>query len=238
MKCRYCNAEVKPNVRYCATCGGDLSKFDKCANCGELIDKGISVCPYCGTKQLEKKHDRQNDSKLLKWIWGCVLLFVILCVRYFLFGVGDSTQAIRGTDDMEVKRHAYVLVRGVTVLSSVMDGLEAKSIYDKQLTEINRANMSGKEKAIANDKAEKKRNKIIGGSVGSIVVTAAGAALGSVLGPFGAVAGGWLGSMVGEWVGDGMGGLFGGNRSEKYEKIAHNAKCLIVTGNNLLTYEL
>lgn len=234
MKCRYCNAEVKPNVRYCATCGGDLSKFDKCANCGEFIDKGTSVCPYCGTKQTQIRPNRHNNSKLLKWIFGCVLLVGIVCVRYFLIGVGDSTQAIIGTDDMEVKRHAYVLVKGVTVGTSVYESFQANSMYDKEMAEIRKMNMSGKDKDTLRDKTEIERNKILGGSAGSVVGTAAGAALGSLLGPPGAVAGGWLGSMVGELVGNGIGGLFGGNRSEKYEKLSHVSGGLIVTGNYLL----
>ena len=56
MTCRYCNAEVAPSARFCTNCRGDLSIFDKCVNCGELIDKGTSVCPYCGTRQPQKRH--------------------------------------------------------------------------------------------------------------------------------------------------------------------------------------
>lgn len=120
----------------------------------------------------------------------------------------------------------------MSVGSSVYEGFQAKSKYDKQMAEINKANMSGKDKAALKDKAEKERNKSIGGSVGTAVGAAAGAALGSILGPLGTMAGGYLGSMAGEWVGKGIGGLFGGNNSKKYENPAHAANGLIVPGNS------
>jgi hypothetical protein len=120
----------------------------------------------------------------------------------------------------------------ITVGSSVMEGFGAKGKYDKQLTEINKANLSGKEKAIAKDKAEKERNKSYGAAAGSAAGAIAGAALGTVLGPLGMAAGGWLGSMAGEWIGKGIGGLFGGNNAKKYEKPAHAQNGLIVPGNS------
>ena len=81
MKCKYCNAEVTPNARFCTTCGGDLSKFDKCVNCGEFIDKGKSTCPHCGTQQPheEKVEVKVNGSK--KWL-------LILPIIVLLVGVG------------------------------------------------------------------------------------------------------------------------------------------------------
>lgn len=233
MTCRYCNAEVAPSARFCTNCRGDLSIFDKCVNCGELIDKGTSVCPYCGTRQPQKRHNRQNDSKMLKWILGCVLLLGILCVRYYLIGVGDSTQTIRGTEEMEAKRHVYVLAKGVTVGISVYESFKANSKYDNKVHKIHMRSMSMKDKDAFIDKAEIERNKVIGGNVGAAVGAAAGAALGCILGPSGAVAGGWFGSMVGEWVGNGIGGLFGGNRSEKYDRRAHVDGNLLVTDDNL-----
>ena len=120
----------------------------------------------------------------------------------------------------------------LTVGSSVYEGFQAKSKYDKEMADIRKMNLSGKEKDALRDKAEKERNKSIGGSVGSAVGAAAGAALGTVLGPIGMAAGGWLGSMAGEWVGKGIGGLFGGNRSKKYENPAHAKDGLIVPGNS------
>ena len=100
------------------------------------------------------------------------------------------------------------------------------------MAEINRAGLSGKDKAVLKDKAEKERNQSIGGSVGTAVGAAAGAALGSILGPLGTIAGGYLGSMAGEWVGKGVGGLFGGNNAKKYENPAHAADGIIVPGNS------
>lgn len=120
----------------------------------------------------------------------------------------------------------------LTVGSSVVEGFQAKSKYDKQMAEIRKMNLSGKEKDALRDKAEKEKNQNIGGSIGTAVGAAAGAALGSVLGPLGTIAGGWFGSMAGEWVGKGIGGLFGGNRSKKYENPAHAKDGLIVPGNS------
>lgn len=73
MKCKYCNADVEQNVRFCTTCGKDLSVFDKCVSCGELIDKGTAVCPYCGTERPEV--EEQTSSK--KWIWAVVGVLLI-----------------------------------------------------------------------------------------------------------------------------------------------------------------
>ena len=66
MKCKYCNAEVQPNARFCTSCGGDLSKFDKCVNCGEFIDKGESTCPHCRTEQPQPVLSEKGGSK--KWL--------------------------------------------------------------------------------------------------------------------------------------------------------------------------
>jgi hypothetical protein len=93
--------------------------------------------------------------------------------------------------------------------------------------------MSGKEKAIAKDKAVKEKNQAYGAAAGSAVGTVAGAALGSLLGPLGTMAGMWLGGMAGKWIGKGIGGLFGGNNAKQYEKpIAKAANGLVVPGNS------
>ena len=78
MKCKYCNAEVAPNARFCTTCGGDLSKFDKCVNCGEYIDKGISVCPHCRTEQPHEEKVEVEKSSSKKWL--LVLPLIVLLV--------------------------------------------------------------------------------------------------------------------------------------------------------------
>lgn len=78
MKCKYCNAEVLPNAKFCTTCGGDLSKFDKCISCGEFIDKGASTCPHCGAEQLQIVQPQEGSSKKWLWIVGAILLLGIL----------------------------------------------------------------------------------------------------------------------------------------------------------------
>ena len=136
----------------------------------------------------------------------------------------------------------------LSVVGAVSGIAGAKSDYDKQLAEINRADMSGKQKAIAKDKAEKERNASIGSSVGKTAGNiggwaagaAAGAALGSVVPVVGTAIGGLLGGLLGShygekalgWVGGKVGGMFGGNNAEKYEKPAHAQNGLIVPGDS------
>lgn len=85
MKCKYCNAEVAPNARFCAKCGGDLTKFDKCMNCGELLDNGSTVCSHCGMKQ---SHVRKQHASSRKWIWvvSAVILIAIIIGGYLFKG--------------------------------------------------------------------------------------------------------------------------------------------------------
>ena len=97
MKCKYCNAEVAPNTRFCTTCGADLSKLDKCVNCGELIDREAMTCPHCGTGQPreEKVEVERNCSK--KWLLLLPLIALVVGAGtwYFFsdgFSFGDSTQ--------------------------------------------------------------------------------------------------------------------------------------------------
>ena len=85
MKCKYCNAEVQPNARFCTSCGGDLSKFDKCVNCGEFIDKGESTCPHCGTEQPQLVQPQKSGSKTWLWIVVAILLLGILGSGGYLF---------------------------------------------------------------------------------------------------------------------------------------------------------
>ena len=88
MKCKYCNADVEQNARFCTTCGKDLSIFDKCIGCGELIDKGTLVCPYCGREQPEVVE--QTSSK--KWIWAvvCVLLVALIGGGYYYLSQNEG----------------------------------------------------------------------------------------------------------------------------------------------------
>ena len=90
MKCKYCNAEVAPNARFCTSCGGDLSKFDKCVNCGEYIDKGASTCPHCGTEQPQLVQPQKSGSKKWLWIIGAIILLCILGGGGYYFFMSDT----------------------------------------------------------------------------------------------------------------------------------------------------
>lgn len=80
MKCKYCNAEVAQNARFCTTCGKDLSIFDKCVNCGELIERNESICPYCGTEQPHEEQFEQDRSRSKKWLWLVLIASVALII--------------------------------------------------------------------------------------------------------------------------------------------------------------
>lgn len=100
MKCKYCNADVEQNARFCTTCGKDLSVFDKCVSCGELIDKGTSVCPYCGREQPEVVE--QTSSK--KWIWAIVGILLIALIGggyYYLSQNGAKTSGLAEAVDSD-----------------------------------------------------------------------------------------------------------------------------------------
>ena len=102
MKCKYCNAEVAPNARFCTTCGGDLSKFDKCVNCGELLDNDTVFCPHCGAEQPRKEPKETASSK--KWLWGVVGLFLIGLVGggyYYLSQNRDSSSQLAESVDSD-----------------------------------------------------------------------------------------------------------------------------------------
>lgn len=102
MKCKYCNAEVQPNVRFCTTCGGDLSKFDKCVNCGEFIDKGISICPNCGAEQHHNDVAERTGSK--KWMWAVIAVILLAIIgggAYFATNGGFDSKAV-DSDSIEV----------------------------------------------------------------------------------------------------------------------------------------
>lgn len=109
MKCKFCYADVEQNARFCTTCGKDLSVFDKCVSCGELIDKGTSVCPYCGTEQ-PKVEEQTSSKKLIGAIVGVLLVALIGGGYYFLCQSGsvssNSTVAV-DSDSIAVADSEY-----------------------------------------------------------------------------------------------------------------------------------
>ena len=64
MKCKYCNAEIENDARFCPNCGKDLSRLTKCINCGEFLDDEGSYCPHCGTKQPEYENKHEDAACL------------------------------------------------------------------------------------------------------------------------------------------------------------------------------
>lgn len=104
MKCKYCNAEVTPNVRFCTSCGADLSKLGKCARCGEFIEKGEPVCPHCGAEQ-PQIIQRESGSKNGVWFLLSILLFCAIGGAGYYFFIKDSGNTMHGpqvdTDTIE-----------------------------------------------------------------------------------------------------------------------------------------
>ena len=115
MKCKYCNAEVAPNARFCTTCGGDLSKLDKCINCGEFIEKGESVCPHCGTEQPVRLAEAKTSSK--NWLWvilSLILLAAIIGSGYYFYDMNSGNK-------MLVEEPDSTIIEGVDSTSIASD---------------------------------------------------------------------------------------------------------------------
>lgn len=103
MKCKYCNAEVAPNARFCTTCGGDLSKLDKCVNCGEFIEKAESVCPHCGTEQPVRLAEAKTSSR--KWLWvilSLILLAAIIGGGYYFYDMNSGNKMLVTESDSTI----------------------------------------------------------------------------------------------------------------------------------------
>lgn len=91
MKCKYCNAEIGNDARFCPNCGKDLSSLAKCVNCGEFLDDEGSYCPHCGAKQSDSEENadnyveeyQQNHSTRNFLIAFCVLFALIGGILYF-----------------------------------------------------------------------------------------------------------------------------------------------------------
>lgn len=50
MKCKYCNAQIPNDSRFCAACGKKLLEVSPCPHCGAAVNSGDTFCPYCGKK--------------------------------------------------------------------------------------------------------------------------------------------------------------------------------------------
>lgn len=132
MKCKYCNAEVQPNARFCTSCGGDLSKFDKCVSCGEFIDKGESTCPHCGTEQPQHVQPPKGNSKMWLWIIVAILLLGILGGGgyYFLSNKDKSPSFVQETDSIaEIGDSIISDIQSVEGIKSRLTDILSKALH-------------------------------------------------------------------------------------------------------------
>lgn len=106
MKCKYCNAEIGHDARFCPNCGKDLSSLAKCVNCGEFLDDEGSYCPQCGAKQPDSEESadnyveeyQQNHSTRNFLIAFCVLFALIGEIVYFT--MQKKTSSIEESNDV------------------------------------------------------------------------------------------------------------------------------------------
>lgn len=142
MKCKYCNAEVAPNTRFCTTCGADLSKLDKCVNCGELIDREAMTCPHCGTGQPreEKVEVERNCSK--KWLLLLPLIALVVGAGtwYFFsdgFSFGDSTQTTTAetVNSAPIKTDNPAVEEAKTRLKDILSAIITNDVYGENLSQ-------------------------------------------------------------------------------------------------------
>lgn len=87
MKCKYCNSDIEQDAQFCTNCGKDLSKFNKCIKCGELLDDKTDFCPYCGTEQPHEVVVDEEKVSSKKWIWAIIGVLLVALIGggyYFL----------------------------------------------------------------------------------------------------------------------------------------------------------
>lgn len=86
MKCKYCNAEIEQDARFCPNCGKDLSSIKRCVNCGEFLDEESSYCPYCGTKQPECEENADSLVEEYQQDHSTRNFLIVLCVLFAVLG--------------------------------------------------------------------------------------------------------------------------------------------------------
>jgi len=48
--CPQCSAVVRPESRFCSSCGADLKRGLKCSECGTKLPPKSAFCPGCGVE--------------------------------------------------------------------------------------------------------------------------------------------------------------------------------------------
>lgn len=158
MKCKYCNAEIENDARFCPNCGKDLSRLTKCINCGEFLDDEGSYCPHCGTKQPDSEENadnyveeyQQNHSTRNFLIAFCVLFALIGGILYFTMqkksASSDRSSVII---DSTVVDTAMVDTAAVDTLAEEYN--DSNEMHTSEYVAERIKNMYGKEVFIASD---------------------------------------------------------------------------------------
>lgn len=107
MKCKYCQAEIEKDARFCPNCGRELPPEKRCVKCGELLEEESTFCPYCGEQQGRPSSNKsqhrpqanvpkKGNSLSLSNKWVVLFMALLSCVLvYLLFFdscTGESTR--------------------------------------------------------------------------------------------------------------------------------------------------
>ena len=57
--CPLCGHPAAADARFCASCGGQLVVFQKCARCSEDIAPGARFCAHCGAPSGAKPQEKK-----------------------------------------------------------------------------------------------------------------------------------------------------------------------------------
>lgn len=114
IKCPKCGKEVSNKAKNCPYCDVNFKEYEKekeklrkeeeerkaeaerkkmenkqiCPECGEIIDKELSVCPKCAYPIKEERIKKQKDEKYMQNTLLCVagIGIVLLCVAVYFLG--------------------------------------------------------------------------------------------------------------------------------------------------------
>ena len=104
MKCKYCNAEIEQDARFCPNCGKDLSSLARCVNCGEFLDDEDAFCPHCGAKQPQQEvvedviEDEGKDNSTRNFLIALLLTFALAGAAWFYFTKDSKSPVVTNVD--------------------------------------------------------------------------------------------------------------------------------------------
>ena len=104
MKCKYCNAEIEQDARFCPNCGKDLSSLARCVNCGEFLDDVDAFCPHCGAKQPQQEvvedviEDEGKDNSTRNFLIALLLAFALAGAAWFYFTKDSNNPTVTKVD--------------------------------------------------------------------------------------------------------------------------------------------